>query len=182
MSAKKSTATKEAEASAKVSSTSDFKKRKGGRIMALPSGLVVKARRVELRTFIQHGDVPNMLLPIVEEALNKGREMDLSQIVAQDGGMNLDMIKDMLEMVDKVVMAVCLDPKVHSSMDEDGNEIPEEDRDDDLVYVDEFDDEDKMFLFQWSSGGTDDVAIFRQEAETGLVALVESQGGGSNSK
>lgn len=175
MSAPRSAATKTAQKAAKASSVSDFKKARKAVPLLLPSGLVILARRVALRTFIKQGDVPNPLLPIVEEALNKGREMDVNDIVGKDG-VNLDMVDDMYEMVNAVVMQVCVEPQVHPEPEGD------EERDEELLYIDEFDDEDKMFIFQWSSGGTSDVATFRREAESGLVSLVEGQGGEQSSK
>lgn len=175
MSAKKSTATKEAEKAA--SSIAEFKARKKGKSVTLPSGLVVTARRVALRAFLDQGDVPNPLLEVVEEALNKGREMDMNQIVGGDGQkVNLDMVRDMYSMVDKIVMTVVVNPKVHPEPED------ENDRDDDLLYVDEVDDEDKMFLFNWSQGGTEDLAKFREEASQDLVSVAKGQGAGAKSK
>lgn len=156
---------------AAASSVADFKKRKKGMSIELPSGLVAICRRVEIRTFLQQGDVPNALLPIVEEALNKGKGIDIDEVTGLGKGqLNLDLVGEMYEMVDKVVMSVCVEPQVLP--------VPEDeaDRDDDLLYVDELDDEDKMFLFQWSSGGTADLATFRREAEASLVSLAEGQG------
>lgn len=171
MSAPKSAATKAAKKSEAASSASDFKQLKKGRVLPLPSGLSVVARKVELRTFLKQGEVPNPLLVAVEEALNKGKEMDLAAMTGNnpESRVDMDMVNDMLEMVDKVVLQVVLEPKVHDVPED------EDDRDDDLLYVDELDDEDKMFLFQWASGqGTDDIAKFREEATKDLVSLAKS--------
>ena len=176
MSAPKSTATRAAKTAAKASSASDFKKRKKGHPLLLPSGLTLICQRVGLRNFLSSGDIPNPLMPIVEEALDKGSKMDVQKMISnEEGEVDLDMIRDMYEMVDQLVVAASVEPKVH--------EVPEDDddRDDDLVYVDEVDDEDKMFIFQWCIGGTDDIARFRQEAETDLVAVAQGAGGGTNS-
>lgn len=161
----------------KVASASDFKKLKNGKMIQLPSGLWMKARRVQLRSFLEQGDVPNPLISIVEEAINKGKNLDMGEITGFDTGeVNMDTINEMVEMVDRVVISVCVEPQVHPVPDEP------DDRDDDLLYVDEVDDEDKMFLFQWSSGGTEDIATFRREAEEGLVSLAEGQGDRSTAK
>jgi len=181
MTAKQSTATKEARKQA--SAVSDFKKLKKGRPLTLPSGLTMVCKRVELSSFIRQGDVPNPLLPIIEDALNKGKEMDMSKIVNDDQGkVDMDMVNSMYEMVNTIVCAVAISPSVHPIIDEDGDEIDEDDRDDNLLYVDEVDDEDKMFLFGWAVGGTEDVATFRREAETGLASLGKKQGSGKKSK
>ena len=70
-----------------------------------------------------------------------------------------------------------------------GEEIDREDReaieaakDDDLLYVDEVEDEDKMFIFQWTTGGTADIATFRQQASTSLAAVASGQKPGNASK
>lgn len=156
-----------------ASPASEFKKGKKGKVIQLPSGLFMQVRRVELRTFLQRGDVPNPLLPLVEEALSKGQNADLDGITGfKDGKVDLELVNEMYDMVNTVVCSVAIEPKVFP--------VPEDEdaRDDDLLYVDEVDDEDKMFLFQWSIGGTDDVATFRREAEEGLVALAQGSGGG----
>lgn len=161
---------KRAEAAA-ASDASAFKKRATGRMLHLPSELVVKAKRVELQTFILSGNVPNPLMETVSAALAKGQKADIPAMMGVDEGkIDLDMINDMYEMVNRVVVASVLEPKVHYAPEEG------EDRDDDLLYVDEVEDEDKMFIFQWATGGTDDVATFRLEAGADMDALAKSQG------
>lgn len=166
-----------AEAAAAASSAAEFKKRAAGRILPLPSGLAVTAKRVDLNTFIGHGTVPNPLMEVVSEALEKGNAANVEAMVeGEDGKIDIEQVRDMYEMVNTVVVASVVEPKVH--------EVPEdpEDRDDDLLYVDEVDDEDKMFIFQWAIGGTDDIASFREQAAADLVAVSQGQGGGGNSK
>lgn len=171
--AKKAAAKKAApKKTAQVSSASAFKKRAKGQPIQLPSGEVVLAKRVELQTFILQGNVPNPLMSVVSEALEKGQKADIAKMVGVDEGkLDLEMVKDMYEMVNAVVMACIVEPKVHPVPED------EDERDDDLLYVDEVDDEDKMFLFQWSSGGTSDLATFREEARKDLATLAEIQGG-----
>lgn len=170
--ASKKVTQKRVEASRQASDVSAFKKRKKGSSLELPSGLVVVARRVELRTFLERGDdVPNPLLEVVEEALNKGSKASPSDMLGVEGkGVDLDMVFEMYEMVNSVVRETVVEPKVHEVPDD------EEDRSDDLLYVDEIEDEDKMFLFQWATGGTADLATFREEATAGLAALAQGQG------
>lgn len=168
MTAKKSTATKAAAKTEKVSGIGDFKKRKEGSLVTLPSGLTILGRRVELRSFLEQGDVPNPLIAVVEEALNKGSEADIDQITGfGTKGVDMDMVRDMYQMVDNVVVSVMVEPQCHPKP-EDGVE-----RDDNLLYVDEVDDEDKMFLFQWCTGGTSDLATFREGAKADLVRLAQ---------
>lgn len=162
---------KRAEAQAQSSSIADFKKRKQGSLLTLPSGLSMTCRRVELRTFLKQGSVPNDLMPIIDQALNKGKEVKVEDMISKDGGIDLDMVDDMYSMVDAVVCQVSVEPPVHPVPDD------EDDRDDGLLYVDEVDDEDKMFLFQWAVGGTADLAQFRRGLEADLGSLAEGAGG-----
>lgn len=158
-------------AAAKVSDISAFKQRAQGTPLPLPSGLVVKAKRVELQTFLRHGQVPNPLMEIVNEALTKGESMDPQAMLStEDDKVNLEMVGEMYEMVDKVTLASVVEPKIHSIPDDEG------DREDDLLYIDEVDDEDKMFIWQWALGGTSDIATFRREAGADLDALAQGSG------
>lgn len=157
-------------AAKKVSSAAEFKKRKQGQTLPLPSGLVIKAKRVELQTMIMQGSVPNPLMETVSKALEKGQKADIAKMVGMDEGkLDLNMVNDMYEMVNAVVMESVIEPKVHP--------VPEDqdDRDDDLLYIDEFDDTDKMFMFQWASGGTSDLEQFRRESDADMASLAESQ-------
>lgn len=173
MSAPKSQATK----AARASSVSAFKKMKGGRPLELPSGLIMVCKRVELRSFLKQGDVPNPLMPIIDEALNKGKSLDVDKMIAgKDGKVDLDMVDEMYNMVDNVICSISIEPKVHPVPED------EDDRDDELLYTDEVDDEDKMFLFQWSIGGTSDLERFRQEAAADLATLAQGSGGKSPAK
>lgn len=167
---------KRAEAAA-ASSAAEFKKRAAGRVLPLPSGLAVTAKRVDLQAFIGHGTVPNPLMEVVSEALEKGNKMDPSAMVEDETGkVDIEQVREMYEMVNTVVVASVVNPKVHP--------VPEDmdERDDDLLYVDEVEDEDKMFIFQWAIGGTDDIASFREQASADLVAVAQSQGGRGNTK
>jgi hypothetical protein len=176
----------------KVSSTKDFKSRRNGELLKLPSGLTVRARRVELRAFLKHGNVPNPLMEIVTETLDKGASMDVNKMVATDEGkIDLDMVNDAYDMVENLVMSCVVEPKVHpmptqddlavwnEEHPDDPKDDPEQLLDDDLVYINDVDDEDKMFLFQWASGGTADVERFREEARTDMATLAEMQSAGS---
>lgn len=188
MSAPKSAATKARKRTGSVSSASDFKRRAKGQPLPLPSGLVVRARRVSIDEFILTGNVPNPLMEVVSEALEKGRKADVTKMVGvEEGKLDLDMVNSMFQMVEAVVMASVIEPKIHPvpTMDDvyewnqthpdEGVKDPEDLRDDDLVYVDEVGAEDKMFIFQWNTGGTDDVARFRQEASSDLATLAEGE-------
>ena len=154
-------------AAAKASSVSDFKKKKSGIMLQLPTGLWMKVRRISMTSFITQGDVPNPLLPLVEEALNKGKEIDVAELVGDDDAVTLEKVNDILELMNAIVVQMSVEPKVYSVPDD------EADRDGDLLYVDELDDEDRMFLFQFAIGGTSDLERFRRELNTGMGTVAE---------
>jgi hypothetical protein len=160
-----------------LSSPEEFKKRKKGRLLPLPSGLVARVRRVELQSYVLRGDIPNPLMATVSEALEKGQQIDMSEVLdGGDGQIDLEKLREMYDIVDGLMTEMFVEPKLYF--------VPEDeaDRDDDLLYTDELEEDDKMFLFQWAMGGTEDLATFRDEAEQSLVALGAIQGGGMPAK
>lgn len=174
----------------KASAVSAFKKRTKAVPLPLPSGLVCQAKRVELKTFILQGDVPNPLMGIVSEALEKGQKAKLEEMVGgvEEGNIDLDQIREMYDMVNRIVIESFVEPKVHpdptqedvekhnAQHPDEPVEYPSELIDDDLLYVSEIDDEDKMFVWQWATGGTSDVETFRKEAGADMDALAKIQG------
>jgi len=149
----------------KISQVGDFKKRIGG-VMRLPSGAVVKVRNPGgLRVFLNGGMIPNSLMTIVKRALDEGKGINENDILNAEGSIDPEMLTDMTALLDNVVVACVVTPQVLP--------IPEneDDRDDELLYADEFPDDDKMFLFQWLTGGTSDLEQFRLGQQQGVAAL-----------
>lgn len=76
-----------------------------------------------------------------------------------------------LRTVDKVVAHMVVQPTVKRpviiGMDDEGKEtekpLPEEDRDPKIVYTDDIDMTDRMYIFQFAVGGTTDVEQFRSK-------------------
>lgn len=160
----------------RASSVSDFKQKSGRALdlLELPSGATAKVVNRGMRAFLSEGMVPNSLMSIVEESLNKGRPPEMSEVVGEN--MDPKMVDDMYRLMDNAVILCFVEPRVLPAPD-----LGEE-RDDDLLYVDEIDDEDKMFLFQWVTGGTRDVEQFRRQLATDLAAVSGSQDVGSAPK
>lgn len=179
-----------AEAAAlQASDISAFKQRREGAPLPLPSGLVVRAKRVELQTMIQKGNVPNPLMEVVSEALQKGQKANIEEMIGvEDQEIDLDMVNDMFDMVNRIIIESVTQPRVHAEptvedmvrWNERHPEQPVDDptqlRDEDLLYVDEVDPDDKMFIYQWACGGTADIATFREEARADMATLAEKQG------
>jgi hypothetical protein len=167
---------------AAASSVADFKKKaKAPDLQELPSGLVAMVRNRGFQAFIRMGIVPNSLIGVVEEALNKGQPPDMEQLKNDQGQLPLDTVDEMYQLMDAVCVDCFVEPRVYPVPvpDENGS-TP--DRDEDLVYVDELDDEDKMFIFQWVSGGTRDVEQFRRELADDLALVSGGEALGSQTK
>jgi hypothetical protein len=177
----------------RISQIGDFRARMGGP-QELPSGLRVVVRNPGgLTAFIANGSIPNSLLTIVKGTLdsNLSKEEVIQNATALTK--DLDSIGDMMELMNIVTQQVIKKPAVaHDPTEQDverhnflhpENPVtdPDELRDEEnFLYTDEIEEEDKMFLFQWVTGGTRDLERFRQEHERN-VALVSAEQGSANS-
>lgn len=147
----------------KPSTPSDFKKKREP--VTLPSGNRIVLKPTSVAGFLQSGSLPNSLLGVVQTAMNDktGKKVDESvkDLLAEPEGM-----KDLFDAVDRFVIAAALDPKVYP--------VPAPDalRDDELLYVDDLDLEDRMFIFTQAVGGNGGVEPFRPEP-TGDVGRVQ---------
>lgn len=173
----------------KVSQIGDFKKRLGG-LLELPSGLVVKWRNPGgLRAFLVGGQIPNALMPVVEEALNsrQGVEaVDMSELLK-----DTDNLREMMTMYDNIAMMCMVEPRLHpvptwDDVRENNEKFPEapvdepEDlRSDEKLYVDELPDDDKQYFFYLIGGGVQDLKKFReqQDKHVGDLAAVAGAAG-----
>lgn len=156
-----------------ATTANEWKKSAQGVDLQVPSGNTCKARRPGLDIFVRQGVIPNSLLPIVQEAIaGKKQELDLSAI-AQDPSM----LEDIMSLVDVVVIRAVLEPKVHPvplpSITPGVGESNAQ-RDEEKLYVDEVDFEDKMFIFQWAVGGTADLEKFREEQDATVESISPS--------
>lgn len=173
----------------RISQVGDFKKRLGG-IFELPSGAVVKLRNPGgLQAFLANGTIPNTLLPIIQEGLkgsadNKEQaEVDIASLLESDP----EILSQMMGMYNSIITKVVVEPRVYpvpTMADVEANNLrfpeapvedPEELRDEDRLYADEFPDEDKQFIFQWVTSGNSDLATFREGLKKGVDSLAEKQ-------
>jgi hypothetical protein len=140
--------------------------------LPLPSGNVCMVKRVGMESFLKGGVIPNSLLGVVQESMDnarKGKTMTKAQEVKLTKQISNDpqQLEDMLTLVDEVVLQVVVEPEVLRPPEEDSDE----ERDEDSLYVDEVDINDKMFIFNYVVGGSNDSARFREEAEQRVAAL-----------
>lgn len=157
-----------------VTSVSDWKKNKTGEPLDLPSGKTCLVQVVGAQAFLRAGVIPNALLPIVTGALEqaqKGKkpEADATKIM-QEVAQDPEKLAQIFDMCDAVTVMTVLEPRVEPVpvLDESGH-MPE--RDPELLYVDDVDDEDKFFIMQFAMGGSRDLERFRDELAAGVDAL-----------
>lgn len=151
---------------APVASAGDFKKKTAPAELVLPSGLKVLVRRVGIVTLMNEKLFSDQLMAIVAKAIdtNTGspgvKDADLAQLAADP-----EKIGQLMEAFDKITIRCWVTPQVHP--------VPESDdeRDDDLLYVDEIDLEDKARTFDFAVGGDADLARFREQSEQSLGRL-----------
>src|SRR5262245_11928908 len=148
--------------------------------LELPSGNVCLAVNRGLKAFMKDGKIPNALMPLVEGAINEAKGIKPKEVV--DTLKDLDSLTEVLGLIDHVVLASVTAPFIEEApkQDERGRDIDDDGnpfhRDPEILYVDELDMDDKMFVFQWAIGGTDDVEAFRKESQKLVGELQGSEG------
>lgn len=157
-----------------VSSAADFRKKAKKLVdVELPSGNVVQLRRVDLPSLLADGVFPDTLMGIVQEKMSDAKskpEVDDSALV-QDMMGDTDKITELFSAFDNIVVRVVAQPPVRNHVDEDGKTVPEDDRDENFIYTDEVDLNDKIFIFQFSVGGDADLESFREKSATAVADL-----------
>lgn len=133
----------------------------------VPSGNTCLVRRPGVQGLIKEGllDSLDSLTSLVQiEHIDSKDPKKMAEAVQGLAGRKEDLAKGM-EMVDRALCAVIVQPKVLP--------VPksEEDRDPELLYIDEVDEEDKMFIFQYVLGGSKDLERFREERQKLLGGL-----------
>lgn len=151
----------------KPTSAAAWKKKAQIPPLELPSGCSMRIKKVGMQTLISLGIMPNSLMSIAQKAVGKGQQV--GEGMSDDEMMALindpKKIREIGEFMDKMLCVVAVEPEVHP--------IPHAgvERDETKLYVDEVDEEDKMFIFQVVTGGTTDVAEFREETSATMAAI-----------
>lgn len=172
-----------------ASPASSFK-RKGKQVTELPSGLFVMMRRPGMEKFLASGYMPDKMAAIIREQINsKSTKPTRPEDILGDEGMSMDDVTEMMHAMDRITAYCITEPVVFWHMrpvveddkpvlDDKGRnkleEIPEEDRDEEIVYTDDIDLEDKQFVFQYAVGGTPDLTRFREQSASVVAALQPS--------
>lgn len=173
----------------KATSASAWKKKSNLKpvLVELPSGGVMRVKRIPMPTLLASGVFPDSLASMVSEKIGSEdskkpktavKSAELNEV--QEAMKDPSKMADIFRSFDRVVVLAAVEPVVHSSERklEDGTfeTIPDDERDDDLLYADEIDLEDKSFLFQYCVGGTEDLEEFREESDTTMASLENESG------
>lgn len=158
----------------------------------LPSGNLAFIKRPGMEKFLSAGFIPDSLAKEIRKQINKSAPKPPAA-KAEDVAEQTDTgdVEDMLMAMDRCVAYCLVSPQTAwhrrvmtddagaTLLDETGRErteeIPDDERDEDILYTDDLDQEDKNFIFQYAVGGSPDLARFR-EATTLAVAAVEAGG------
>jgi len=160
--------------------------------VTVPSGNQVELKRPGLQGLIKAGILESFdqLTAIVQgEVIPKAEgkpvvNSDMVKEIARDP----QKLRDVTDMMDRVVKYVVSDPKLYDPikldddlkpiLDDDGKTIPvidDEDRRDDVAYIDWVSDEDKGFIMNFAMGGSEDLNRFREESEAALANVPDGE-------
>lgn len=146
-----------------VTSASAWKKQtSAGTPLVVPSGNTCLVRTPGMQVFVRRGMIPNSLMPIVQEAIQKGKPPSNKALNLEQ---TPEMLEEMMEVMDNVTIYCVVEPKVAPAPADD------EERDENILYVDEVDFMDKLFIFQYAVGGTADLEKFRKESGFDMGAV-----------
>lgn len=187
---------------AKKATAASAWKRQKGEALELPSGNVALVKRPGPQVLLQEGIMPDTLMPIVTQAIQKGKGMKPTDLDLNDPAV----VTDMIDSIDRLLVKVVVEPKVayHKCLKtpEMGGVtagpahevwvvIPEELRDgetecpncgkvheheDAIIYADDVELEDKFFVFNYAVGGTRDLERFRSQQSAGLGDVPDGPG------
>lgn len=139
--------------------------------LTVPSGQDCLVRRPGVEALIELGllDKVDGLTGLVDQKhikRVKGEKTVDVESLAKDKGSLLAVIKT----VNEIVVHVVVEPELHPIpvAGEDGT-VPA--RDLDLVYVDDVDLNDKMFIFQYAIGGSSDLEPFREQSKQNVGSV-----------
>ena len=154
-------------------SASQWKKQTvGGTLVRVPSGNTALIRTPGMQVFLESGVIPNALLPIIQEAMAKGGQPEETDMLAMMS--DPEKIQEIVNLANAVTVYVCIDPVVAPvPLDREGHVIPmgSPDRDEDTLYVDEVEFNDKMYIMGVAVGGTAALEKFRAEQASHVDAV-----------
>lgn len=153
--------------------------------LEVPSGQMCQVKRPNPRQLISLKilDSFDQLSKLVDNKVKrvKGKpqpsapkEVDVQAVFSR----NPEKMVELLEICDKVTEFMVVQPKVRRPVKViDGKDVPleEDERDEHVIYTDQIDEMDKMFIFQYSVGGGSDLASFREQVEQSSRAMGDGE-------
>lgn len=143
----------------------------GPQDLEMPSGQIALVRRPGIQQLMVEGvlhKMDNLTALVDKKYIKKGGtgkpsdNIDVGGLIGDPEAMS-----QILHTVDRVVCAVVVRPQVQMTPNDPTRRIPG------VIYADSVDLQDKMFIFNWSVGGSKDLESFRRESEAivgGLAA------------
>jgi hypothetical protein len=154
--------------------------------LTTPLGQTLLAKKVSIEGLLEMGilTMADSLTPLMEQHTKKRMsngpsgpakaEVDMNNLMSDPAAM-----KSIMTLVDKIMPVVVLSPRValHYKEVTVGKTmvtkmIPAEERDSALVYTDQIDFMDKMFIFEWAVGGLAAMTSFREGSTTDVGGVV----------
>lgn len=150
---------------AKPTSVAAWKKSAVAPPVLMPSGNYMRIKKIGLQALIKMGTMPNSLMAVAQKAVAKGQKEEVSDADMVDMLNDPKKVEEIGRFMDQVTILCAQEPEIHP--------LPPEgvERNDEFLYIDEVDEEDKMFLFQVVTGGTTDVETFRKQHESTVASL-----------
>ena len=122
--------------------------------LEMPTGIFMEVRRPDITVLVKNGIIPadaavdiSMLIERAGESQKNGTKFNISN----------DEYKKYMEIVDKIVLASVVNPKVKEG------EVTDQEYDDGIISVDDIEQVDKEFIFSYANSGVTDLKPFRQK-------------------
>lgn len=152
---------------AKATSVTEWKKSTLAPPTLLPSGNYMRIKKVGLSIFTKTGMMPNSLMALAQKAIDNGKgghegptEDEMAELMSDP-----QKIQDIADFMARMTIFVAQEPNVYPLPDEGVERDPE------LLYIDEVDFDDQMFIFQVVTGGTTDLETFREQHGATMASL-----------
>lgn len=174
----------------KVTGARGWKKTSVFEDLELPSGNVCRIRRVGLPELIASGVMPDSLTGIAQSHVDKAKgkkpkAVDESALMAEVMG-DKKKLSEMMDLFDRATVLCVQEPKVLFYKDQNGETLDDSGRQeaaekagfessDDVLFSDEVDQMDKMFIFNYVAGGTRDLESFRKQFGESVAGLERGQ-------
>jgi hypothetical protein len=165
-----------------------------GQDLPLPSENVARVRTLSPQAFLSSGMIPQPLMPMVQKAIHTKKGLNPKDLEKQLAGDDPAMLGTALELFDRVLTHCVIEPPIEmpppcsecnkyaNTPEHKDREVAEYhrynegERNPEVLYADQIDMEDKMFIFQWALGGTHNVSGFLQQLEGSVEDSPGKQG------